>query len=424
MRGFRRFGLVGAALVLLGAGADLRAQSLPRPPAAGAPAAPRPETESPSPSATSSLPTVRVGALLPLSGASAWFGKEMRQGMELAITDLERPPDPDAGPDAAPEAGSEPRLRLVLEAADVPPLNLKQAADAFARVTATGAPVVFTASPTPTLTVQPLAAARDVLLVHLGLPTDRLASSSRTLIQVRVPITARVDALLAYAAELQVRRLALLAAGDDFGKAVRASLAAGWRRRGGTLVHDESVTLDAVDLPARLRRLVRARPDAVVLGFRGVDLADLAIRLREAGYAGPLALLDDDPAALLAAGPELRDTLVVADAFRPEPGSDGDRFAAAYAKKFGKPPSRHAATAYDAVTLVAAGLRQAMAERGGTPGGGRLREALLARARFDSVYGGELRLREDGTVTRPLALFTLERGELTFIRYLPPAEPS
>ncbi|HEV8673207.1 MAG TPA: ABC transporter substrate-binding protein [Methylomirabilota bacterium] len=419
MRSLRRFGLVAAAL-LLAAGGDARAQSLPRLPSAGAPAAPRPETDGPSSKPKSSLPSVRIGALLPLSGTSAWFGKEMRQGMELAIADLDRAPDPDAPPALAAEPG----VHLALEAADVSPLNLKQATEAFARLAATGAPVIFTASATPTVTVQPLAAARDVLLVHLGLVTERLASASRTLIHARAPIAARVEALVAYAAERQVRRLALLAAGDEFGKAVRAALAASWRERGAALVHEESVSLDAPDLAARLRRLVRVGPDAVVLGFRGADLGDLALRLREAGYAGPLALLDDDPIALLAAGPGLQNAAVIADAFRPEPGSAGARFTDVYTKKFGSAPSGHAATAYDAVTLVAAGLRQAMAERGGPPGGGRLRDVLLARRRFDSVYGGELRLRDDGTVSRPLALFSVDGGQLTFVRYLAPGKPA
>ena len=46
---------------------------------------------------------------------------------------------------------------------------------------ASGVSVVVTASPTPTLTVHPLATARDVLLVHAGLPTDRFPATSRTL---------------------------------------------------------------------------------------------------------------------------------------------------------------------------------------------------------------------------------------------------
>jgi len=277
---------------------------------------------------------------------------------------------------------------------------------------------------TPTLTIQPLAAARDVLVVHAGVVTGRLPAASRTLLHTRPSVAARVEALLDHAAEQKLRRLALLAAGDEFGKAVRAAASARWRDRGGSLVLEESLSLDAPDLPARIRRLGRLAPETVVLGFRGADLGDLAARLREGGYAGPLYLLDDDPAVRLAGGPALDGAVVVSDAFVPEAGSPGERFADAYKKRFGDAPSRHAAQAYDAVLMLAAGIMAAAAEGRGTPGGARLRDALLAVRSFPSVFVGRAVLRDDGTLARPLALFTVEAGKLAFVRYLPPPGPS
>jgi ABC-type branched-subunit amino acid transport system substrate-binding protein len=440
-----RLALAGLALTL--ACEPARAQTIPRAPSAGAPAAPRSGTsekeaggKEPTKEAKPSLPSFRIGALLPLTGAASWFGKEMRQGMELAVTELNRPRR--AGPRAdrlegapgeahkatmaarrANEAlGPAPGANFVLEAADVPAANLKQATEEFARMAALPAAVVVTASPTPTLAVQPAAAARDVLLVHQGQVTARLAPGSRTLLQTRPSPAARAEAAAAYAAERRLRRLAVLAAGDDFGRAARAALAARWRERGGSLV-EESLTLEAPDLGARLRQLARRAPEAVVLAVQGADLGDFAIRLRGAGYAGPLFLLDDDPAALLAGGVALQDATVFSDGFAPELGSTGQRFAEAYAKKYGGPPSRYAAGGYDAVMVVAAGVRAGLEDKRGTPGGTRLRETLLRLRRFPSVFGGEVALRDDGALVRPLALFTIDDGTLSFVRYVPPGGP-
>ena len=69
-------GLLAAAVALA---------QVPRVPPATPPATPPPAEKKPT------LPTVRLGAILPLSGAAAWFGKEMRQGMELAMGELNRP---------------------------------------------------------------------------------------------------------------------------------------------------------------------------------------------------------------------------------------------------------------------------------------------------------------------------------------------
>lgn len=531
-----RLALAGLAVLLLAG--DGVAQRLPRQPRTpdsgrgifGSPDAPSTTPSTPStPTAPKTpepgvpppgVPTVRIGALLPLTGAAAWFGKEMRQAMELAIADLNRPPGspagdaptpaaggaqetpaadapsapasagpkagaetskpagseaakapaartpaadapkaappatpkaaasdapktageggkalpgeagrtPDGQPPKAPEPPREAELpivdaHLVLDAADVHALDVKQATSELARLAAARVPVVFTASATPTVAVHALAATHDVLLIHQGMPTGRLPVQSRTLLQARPSLAGRTGALLAHARERGIRRLAVIAAGDDPGKAVRAELSARWRDGGASLVLAESFGPDAPDLAARLRQLVRLAPDGVLLGFRGAELGEMAAAVRRAGYRGPLLALDDDRGALLAAGGALDDAAILTDAFVPEPDSRAARFAAAYTARFGSAPSRYAANAYDAVVVVAEGLRAARSQGHELPGGRQLREALLAQRGFPSLYGGRLVLRDDGTLARPFALFTVERGALTFVRYVAPPAP-
>lgn len=383
----------------------------------------------------SPLPVVRIGALLPLSGASSWYGLEMRRGLELAIAELGRAgagrtereapsgeaPRP-AEPDARGREGASPLgVQLALEALDVDPLNPRQALERFAQLLARPLPVVFTASATPTLAVQQEAAKRDVLVVHQGLVTGRFPPESRGFIHTRPPLAARAEALADHARERGLAKVALLAAGDEFGKTVRAVVSARWRQAGPTVVFEASLSLDAPDLGARLRELARLAPEAVLLGFHGVELGDLARAIREAGYAGLLLALDDDPGARLAAGPALDGAVILVDAFVPDAGSAGARFAESFRKRFGADPSRYAANAYEAVGLVAAGIQAAREAGGDTPGGARLRQTLLARRAFPSLSGGQLLLREDGVIERPLALFTVTRGALSFIRHLAPS---
>lgn len=442
------------------------------------------------PTPAPSAGTVTIGALLPLSGPSAWFGKEMRQGMELAVADLKAlfsgkaAPDTTAGSDkrAAPEKTADPEkttikkipdptrttvpestlkaptpkastkqesagpargqdepreaesgppvmaelvsgpgIQLTLETRDVATLDTREALAKFHEVATASIPVVLAASPTPTLAIYPAAASRDVLVVHLGHVTGRLPQSSRTLVHTRPPVAVRAEALVGYARGRGAARLAVLAGGDEFGKAVRAAVAARWRAWGLALVQDESVSVEAPDLGERLRRLVRLAPDALLLGFEGPDLGDIARQAREAGYPGFILALDNDPALALAAGPALEPVVILAEAFVAEPDTRAARFAEAYRKKYGTPPSRWAAQAYEAVAMIAEGLRAARQAGGDPVGGTRLREALAARGSFPSLTGGRVVLRGDGTVERPLALFTASGGRLTFVRYVEPA---
>jgi ABC-type branched-subunit amino acid transport system substrate-binding protein len=418
--------------------------------------------------------TLRLGALLPLTGQGAWFGAQIKNGIDLAVAELDpssrsarpatprgasdpsAPPtsdtrsdtrdkddsaaepttpetDAETGAGAAPPAAAkrpsgpppepiEPRDRprtvaITFQAIDVQPLDVKAAETEVNRLLSAGVAAIVTASPTPTLTVYPIAAARDTLVLHVGLPTDRFPAASRTLFQLRPSLAARAEVLAAHAWERSIRRLGLVAGGDGFGRAIRTAFAARWRQLGGHLAHEESLSLEASDRRSRLRAVARAAPEAVVLGYQGAALGEAAMALREAGYSGRLFGLDDDRAALLAGGRALDGAMILTDAFVPVPGTRGARFARAYEARHEQPPSRFAATAYEAVSLLAEATRLAT-RGGGSATGTRIREALVAGQRFPSLYAGDVPVRDDGTIGRPLTLFRVDGDRLAFESYV------
>jgi ABC-type branched-subunit amino acid transport system substrate-binding protein len=214
-----------------------------------------------------------------------------------------------------------------------------------------------------------------------------------------------------------MRRLAVVAGGDGFGRAVRAAVAARWRKQGGQLTHEESVSLDGSDLRSRLRAATRSGPEAIVLGFEGAALGQAARALREAGHTGLILAVDDDRAAILAAGRALDGALLLSDAFVPVPGTRGALFARAYEARHSQPPSRFAANAYDvAILLFEAAERSVASGRGLTAS--RLREVLSTGGPFPSLYAGDLVLRDDGTLGRPLALFRVDGERAAFEGYV------
>jgi ABC-type branched-subunit amino acid transport system substrate-binding protein len=423
--------------------------------------------------ATPTGPTLRLGALVPLNGPGSWFGAEIKQGLELAKAELEggsprsastaegsaAAADSDKGtsgeatpkaaaPESKPstpapagestsgsstsgsteskkmpahepiEARDRPRtLSLAIEAIDVQPLDVRDAEASAQRLLGTGVSAILTASPTPTLAVYPLASARDVLVLHAGIPTERFPATSRVLIQLRPSPSVRADVLGAYAWQRGIRRLAVIAGGDGFGRAVRAAVGARWRKQGGQLTHEESVSLDASDLRSRLRATVRSGPEALVLGFEGSALGEAARNVRDAGYTGLVLAVDDDRAAILAGGRALDGAMLLSDAFVPMPGSRGARFATAYETRHSHPPSRFAASAYEIAILLADAAERSLAGGRGVTAS-RLRDVLTTGGPFPSLYAGELVLRDDGTLGRPLALFRVDSERSGFEGYV------
>lgn len=462
------------------------------------PAGPAPAQLAPRP-AEPSGPTLRVGALLPLNGPGAWFGAEIKQGLELAAAELgpapprpaptgegatpdaaapgsaggkpgagatappastTAPAKPDAGvttppapatalaagaatpPASAAPAGESPAgaaetkpspkapaaesveppdrprtVALAVQAHDVQPLDIRDAEAELAKLLGTGVSAVITASPTPTLAAYPVASARDVLVLHAGLANERFPATSRTLFQLRPSPGARAELLAAHAWERGLRRLAVLAGGDPAGRAMRAAIAARWQKLGGHLAHEESLSLDASDLRSRLRAVSRLGPDAVLLGFQGAPLGEAARALRDAGYGGQILAADDDRAARLAGGRALDGALLLSDAFVPVPGTRGARFARAYEAKHGSPPSRFAAVAYETAVLLVDAAQKSLGDGRGM-GGTRLRDVLVTGRRFPSLFAGDVTVRDDGTVARPLALFRVDGAALVFMGYV------
>lgn len=372
-----------------------------------------PSTQTPQPS----LPTYTIGALLPLTGDGAWFGKVMRAGMELAAGEIGE--------------GFGFRFKLVVE--DVHPSNPKEAVPAFTKLAVSERAIaVFTASATPTLAVLPYATRERVLLLHGGVVNPWLMGASPLLFHTRPRLALRGEAAAVWARERHVKRLAILASGEAFGTETRERLGELWRQRGGSVVAEESLLVDSPDLEARLGRVLKQVPEAIVLAFSGQEWGAVAARLRDLGYRGPLLALDDAPEALLVAGPKAEGVEILTEAFaRSAPGDDktkaaggpgdGLGFAGSYREKYGADPERYAANAYEAVHLLAVALRRLPKPQEGLARGDRLRRALIEGSPYPSVYGGVVRFREDGSVVRPLTLFTVTGGKPIFTRYLDPS---
>jgi hypothetical protein len=154
-----------------------------------------------------------------------------------------------------------------------------------------------------------------------------------------------------------------------------------------------------------------------VLGFEGPALGEAARQLRDAGYSGLILAADDDRAAVLAGGRAIDGALLLSDAFVPLPGSRGARFARAYEARHGHPPSRFAASAYEIAILLADAAESSVASGRGVTAS-RLRDILSTQGPFPSLYAGDLAVRDDGTLTRPLALFRVDGERLAFDGYV------
>src|SRR5262245_25114391 len=100
----RRLTVVAVAALLACSAAEVLAQRPPPFKPGGTPS--KPDTSKSTPTTAPVGPSFKIGALLPLNGPGAWFGAEIKQGLELAAAEVTPAPRRDSPLSAGSETTS------------------------------------------------------------------------------------------------------------------------------------------------------------------------------------------------------------------------------------------------------------------------------------------------------------------------------
>lgn len=356
-------------------------------PNAGAPAAAPPApvspppTEAPPPSlGTAAAGTVRVGVLLPLSGANAGLGQALLDAAQMALFD----------------AGNN-RLQLLPRDTQG---TAAGAAEAARSAVGDGARLIIgPLLATEVEGAKPVAQAANVPVVAFSTATQ-LAGNGIYLMGF-LP-RQQIERVILFAHARGLARLAVLAPNTAYGDIAVAAARAAADANGTPLVRSDSYDAGAVDLSDAVRRFAAAGIDydSLLLPEGGAKLKALAALL-------PYFDIDPEKVKYLGTGlwddSSLGDEPVLSGAWyaAPAPGPRRDfeqRFKALYHHA----PPRLATLAYDATALAAVLTRGA--------NGGELSRAAIENPNGFTGIDGILRFHSDGLVQRGLAVLEIHRG--------------
>lgn len=323
---------------------------------------------------------VKVGLLLPLSGAQGALGQAMLQAAQMALFDL-----------------GDTRLTLVVRDTQA----LGGAAGAAQQLVADGARLVlgpiFAAEVTQ---ASPTVRAAGVPMIAFS--TDIAVAGNGIYVMGVLP-SLQVERVTGYAASHGLRRIAVLAPANPFGQAIVAALHSAAPRVGAAVANIGYYDPAAVDLTDPVRRL---NPGGTPQ-FDSLMIPEGAPRLTQ--IAPLVAYYDIDPTEVRLLGTALWDNPALAN----EPALIGGWFAAPaqqqwasfaqrYRALYRDEPPRIASLAYDAMALAAVLGR-------GDGGAGFGPEALTMASGFTGV-DGVFRFRPDGQVERGLAVYEIQAG--------------
>jgi branched-chain amino acid transport system substrate-binding protein len=330
----------------------------------------------PEPLAPAAAGQIKVGVLLPLSGANAELGKAMLEAAQLALfatagEKLTLVPRDTAGPGGA-------------------------AAAARSAVT-DGATLLLGPLLTPEVeAVRPIAAEARVNVIAFATQTQ--VAGGNVFLMGFLP-RQEVAREVSFARERGLSRFGALAPSTPYGRLMTDALRDTGGAAGGTVTKIEYLNPNGADTSAAVKRLVGSGPDAKVefdallLPLGGDQLKQTARQIKAAGAGA-------DKVQLLGSG--LWDDRSIAGEpalyggwFAASPPEQRREFETRYQSTYGHPPPRLASLAFDAAALAAA-----LAKRERDPFS---REAILNPSGFTGV-DGLFRFTDQGLVQRGLAV--------------------
>ncbi|MDR1108423.1 MAG: ABC transporter substrate-binding protein [Spirochaetaceae bacterium] len=296
--------------------------------------------------------TITIGGIFPLSGPVAVYGVEARNGIELAIGEINA-------------AGGINGKQIVLISEDDTG-NPEISVNAYRKLTAQDKVNVIIGSLTSgcTIAVTSLAQAQKVVLVAPAATAEEVTDAGDFIFRACFidPFQGTVGGGFA-ANDLGARRAAILYDnGNDYSVGLKDNFIAAFQKAGGTIAANESYITGDVDFNAQLTKIKAANPDVVYLPDYYSTVALIAKQLRAQGINTPIVGADGWDGLTENAGDEVLGGFYsnhyAADSTDPRVVN----FVTAYRAKFGSVPVSFAALGYDSLYLI----RDAILKAGST----------------------------------------------------------
>jgi branched-chain amino acid transport system substrate-binding protein len=372
-----------------------------------APSQGQPAAAKPAPAAgQSSGGTYTFGVLIPLTGAAASIGTVFRNGLDMAVEEINR-------------QGGAAGMTLEANVQDHKASAQGGVAAMNQLVNIVRVPYVISSFSSPSLASQPIAEQNKVLLVNSG-GTDLSLLNKPYLYNNQVMSHNLVPPLARFAWDDGHRRAAMISNNDAYGDGNRKVFREVWQTLGGEIVADEVFPLESTDFSAQLAKTKAANPDFVLVTAFGQTHGLVVKQARALGLdaqlAGPLATND----LVQQGGPAAEgfwDNGIAVDPDTTNPGAR--QFIDNYRQKYGVVPDWSSGTMYEAVYLLR-DLIEAVAREGGDPRSGEaLLKALQRKPEFQNfLAAGTVRFGDDQSVIRTLAIRRVVAGQFQPIKFV------
>jgi len=293
--------------------------------------------------------TVPIGAIFPLSGSVAFYGNESRDGALLAVEEINA---------SGGLLGK--KLSLISEDDEG---NAEKTVNAFTKLTTRDKVSLIIGSSTsgPTQAISTLAQRNKVVLISPSATNINVTNAGDYIFRTCFidPFQGVVGADFAFDILGSRTAVILYDAGADYNTGLAESFRDQFIALGGQITAYEAYQSGDVDFNAQVTRIRATNPDVVYLPNYLNDVRLQAVQLRDLGVTAALVGGDGWDGVVDLAGDELLNGFwssgFAADTTDPK----GKAFVDAFSARFNRTASQFAALGYDAMMLLADGIKGA-----------------------------------------------------------------
>ena len=340
--------------------------------------------------------TIKIGAILPLTGPSSEIGTWQKTGIDLAIENINK-----AG-------GIEGKKLIVLyEDSKGDP---RTGTMAFTKLIASrDIYCVFSSLSSVSSAILPIADKQKIVLVMLAVSLPGIADRSEWAFRFNVGSEDEAHAMAQFLATKKgTPKIAIYYINDEFGNGALQTFRKTYGGYRGDIVWERSYEKNQTDHRSNLVSLKNIKVDGVyVIGY--VKSSVLAIKqMREMGIKVPIYanMALTVPVFLTLGGEAVEGVHFTTNLFNPDSKEQVVRqFVKMYVQRFVETPNFFSAFAYDAVNIVAEAIK-----RGGNINIG-IKEGILSIKDYDGVTG-KITVEPNGDAKFPVRIVKVEKGKI------------
>jgi branched-chain amino acid transport system substrate-binding protein len=286
--------------------------------------------------------TIKIGGIYPLSGDVAVYGVEARNGVQMAVEEI----------NAAGGINGK-QIELIAEDDEG---NPEKTVNAYKKLTTKDSVKFIIGSLTSgcTQAITSLAQAQKILVVAPAATAPAITDAGNYIFRMCFidPFQGTVGAKFA-SENLGAKKAAVLYdAGNDYSLGLYENFKAGIEAAGGQVVAAESYTTGDKDFNAQLTKIKNASPDVVYLPDYYGTVALIAKQLRAQGINTPIVGADGWGGIVDNAGDEVLNGFYSDHYASDSTDAKVVDFVSKYTAKFGATPTSFAALGYDAMYVI------------------------------------------------------------------------